>query len=94
MEAQPGLRAMLTTPEEDDEEEHFSDAPEDDENGDVNDKEEKKIDKPKSTRIEYDGRKRDPRFSNAEKSCLWELVNKPTRHLIEHDIDITFFFFK
>ena len=25
----------------------------------------------------YDGRKRDPQFSNAEKSCLWEMVCRP-----------------
>lgn len=31
----------------------------------------------KSTRLEssYDGRKRDPQHSNAEKSCFWELVS-------------------
>jgi len=23
----------------------------------------------------YDGRKRDPEFSNADKSCLWEIVS-------------------
>ncbi|RCH95260.1 hypothetical protein CU098_005849 [Rhizopus stolonifer] len=70
MEAQPGLRAMLTTPEEDDEEEHFSDAPEEDED----EQPKKKATEEKPTKIEYDGRKRDPRFSNAEKSCLWELI--------------------
>jgi ribosome biogenesis protein MAK21 len=60
---------MLITPEEDDEEEHFVDAPEDD------DEENKpKQETSASTNSYYDGRKRDPRFSNAEKSCLWELV--------------------
>lgn len=62
MQAKPGLKVMLNTPEEDDEEEHFVDEPEEGEN------------KPVKKVLEYDGRKRDPRFSNAEKSCLWELV--------------------
>jgi ribosome biogenesis protein MAK21 len=74
MDAQPGLRTMLTTPEEDDDEEYFVDAPEEDDD----DEKKKKIAEEKSKRShaksEYDGRKRDPRFSNAEKSCLWELV--------------------
>ena len=26
----------------------------------------------------YDGRKREPEYSNAEKSCLWEIVSSPT----------------
>ncbi|KAL9541000.1 hypothetical protein MBANPS3_009371 [Mucor bainieri] len=74
MDAQPGLRAMLTTPEEDDDEEYFVDAPEEDDD----DEKKKKIAEEKAKRShaksEYDGRKRDPRFSNAEKSCLWELI--------------------
>ncbi|KAI8983765.1 CBF/Mak21 family-domain-containing protein [Pilobolus umbonatus] len=66
MKSQPGLRTMLNTPEEDDEDEHFVDAPEEGE-------EEVKVEVEKK-RVEYDGRKRDPRFSNADKSCLWELI--------------------
>lgn len=68
MQAQPGLKVMLKTPEEEeDEEEHYVDEPEKMET-------KKKVDA-------YDGRKRDPRFSNAEKSCLWELVNSLSRQM-------------
>ena len=38
-----------------------------------------------SSRISYDGRKRDPQHSNAENSCLWELV----RHIFLHISYIT-----
>lgn len=68
MESKPGLKTLLMPPE-DDEEEHFEDVEEDDAP--------KKEDN-KPSRVEYDGRKRDPRFSNAEKSCLWELVRRAT----------------
>ena len=67
---------MLTTPEEDDEEEHFVDVSDEDE-----DEEKEKTDedaakmKPTKSNNLYDGRKRDPRFSNADASCLWELVS-------------------
>jgi ribosome biogenesis protein MAK21 len=27
----------------------------------------------------YDGRKRDPEYSNAHRSCLWEMVSRPYR---------------
>ncbi|KAG1470191.1 hypothetical protein G6F56_002826 [Rhizopus delemar] len=67
MQAQPGLKVMLKTPEEEeDEEEHYVDEPEKMET-------KKKVDA-------YDGRKRDPRFSNAEKSCLWELIPFKTHY--------------
>ncbi|KAI9031685.1 CBF/Mak21 family-domain-containing protein [Phycomyces nitens] len=80
MSAQPGLHSMLTSPEDDDEEEHFVDMPdEDDEDADkdAQDKPETETETKEKTldlSAQYDGRKRDPRFSNAEKSCLWELV--------------------
>jgi ribosome biogenesis protein MAK21 len=32
-------------------------------------------DEPQSERPAYDGRKRDPEYSNAQRSCLWELVS-------------------
>ncbi|KAI9271517.1 CBF/Mak21 family-domain-containing protein [Phascolomyces articulosus] len=69
--SKPALRTMLTTPEEDEEEEHFVDAPSSDE--DEEDTEKKNTPKKNQTTL-YDGRKRDPRFSNAETSCLWELI--------------------
>lgn len=72
---------MLTTAEEDDEDEHFEDAPseeEDNEDEDEDDEKKKSNKKPaqnSSARANYyDGRKRDPRFSKAETSCLWELI--------------------
>lgn len=36
-------------------------------------------DEPSSERPAYDGRKRDPEYSNANRSCLWELVSASTR---------------
>jgi ribosome biogenesis protein MAK21 len=66
----PSLGAMLNEPEhlEDDEEEHFVDAPED---GEENEAAEKAAALPSTV---YDPRKRDPLFSNADRSCLWELL--------------------
>ncbi|KAI9314436.1 CBF/Mak21 family-domain-containing protein [Dichotomocladium elegans] len=78
MDTHPGVRAMLTTAEEGDEEEHFEDATdedEDDESSEKSDRAEKQTPKkPSAIANYYDGRKRDPRFSNADKSCLWELL--------------------
>ncbi|KAI9483678.1 MAG: CBF/Mak21 family-domain-containing protein [Benjaminiella poitrasii] len=74
MEAQPGLRAMLITPEEDEEEEYFVDAPEEDDDEEKKKKIAEEKEKRANSKSQYDGRKRDPRFSNAEKSCLWELI--------------------
>jgi len=37
-------------------------------------------------RTAYDGRKRNPEYSNAERSCLWELVS-PTS--AEHGLGIS-----
>jgi ribosome biogenesis protein MAK21 len=34
-----------------------------------------------SRKVAYDGRKRDPEHSNADKSCLWELVSS-LRHVL------------
>jgi ribosome biogenesis protein MAK21 len=80
----PGLGLLLTSPEESDEagEEVFLDVPEDAMEA---------VSRPKSpqdsqvhpdrdfvTQIKrngYDGRKRDPEHSNADRSCLWELVS-------------------
>ncbi|CAO3576567.1 unnamed protein product [Absidia cylindrospora] len=80
MEKKPVLRAMLTTPEEDDDEERYVDATdEDDDEDEENDKDSKKdTKKDQSTHTPaittYDGRKRDPQYSNAEQTCLWELI--------------------
>jgi ribosome biogenesis protein MAK21 len=63
-----GLWSMITQPEEHDEEESFHD---------VSDSETEKPVKskiPKEEMNSYDGRKRDPLFTNADKTCLWELI--------------------
>lgn len=66
----PGLKSLLNDPEVGDEEEEevFRDVPE---NG-------VSIQAPEETvgynAEAYDGRKRDPEHSNADKSCLWEVV--------------------
>jgi len=69
----PGLKSLFNDPEvaEDEGEEVFRDVPE---NGAL-------IEAPVETvgynAESYDGRKRDPEHSNADKSCLWELVSIP-----------------
>ncbi|EFE39740.1 hypothetical protein TRV_05551 [Trichophyton verrucosum HKI 0517] len=68
----PSLTAMVDQPEDaedDDEEEVFRDVP--DEEDEMVDKEEPEK-QPSVTR--YDPRKRDPEQSNADRSCLWELL--------------------
>jgi len=59
----PGLKRMLIEPE-DDGEEHFVDA-------DVAAAAPAEGSKPLK---EYDGKKREPQYANADASCLWELV--------------------
>ncbi|KAJ2959837.1 hypothetical protein NQZ79_g4760 [Umbelopsis isabellina] len=71
MSAQPGLRALITQPEEDDDEEHFEDAPDSDDEQPAKTKETTTVSNNNDN--VYDGRKRDPRFANADKTCLWEL---------------------
>lgn len=68
MDIHSGVRTMLTTPEEDDEEEHFKDADSEDEEG------AQKTDNNKDVNGYYDGKKREPQFARAERSCLWELI--------------------
>lgn len=67
----PGLKSLINDPEENDEadEEVFRDVPEDEMAPDP----EPNVRADVSTL--YDGRKRDPEHSNADKSCLWELVS-------------------
>ncbi|KAI9827552.1 MAG: hypothetical protein M1832_004902 [Thelocarpon impressellum] len=75
----PSIRASIKQPEdhEDDGLESFRDAPADSESesrqaaGEVS--LQPAMDRPNQARM-YDGRKRDPEHSNADKSCLWELV--------------------
>jgi ribosome biogenesis protein MAK21 len=67
----PGLKSLLSDPEENDDahEEVFCDVVE---NGAVSIPQEQHDGN--SHKVSYDGRKRDPEHSNADKSCLWELV--------------------
>lgn len=65
----PDLKTLLNEPEDDDEEEEFyADAPSQPEDADA------PTQKTGQKRAVYDGRKGDPRWSNADKSCLWEVV--------------------
>jgi ribosome biogenesis protein MAK21 len=72
----PGLKSLLTDPEEtgDVEEEVFHDIMET--GVDSMPQEQLNYNSGKSA---YDGRKRDPEHSNADKSCLWELVSSLCR---------------
>lgn len=68
----PGLKTLLKDPEQngDEDEEVFRDVPED---GSAPQAE---VSKTQINRADaYDGRKRDPEHSNADKSCLWESVS-------------------
>lgn len=71
-----GLQTLLDQPEENDsdEEEVFRDVPDEDD-----EPQEPAVDssKPQKPSDGYDPRKRDPEHSNAEKTCLWELVRSP-----------------
>ncbi|EFR01475.1 ribosome biogenesis protein MAK21 [Nannizzia gypsea CBS 118893] len=69
----PSLTAMVDQPEDaedDDEEEVFKDVPDEEEDETLANEQPKN--KPSITR--YDPRKRDPEQSNADRSCLWELL--------------------
>lgn len=72
----PDLKALLNEPEfdDEDEEEYYRDVPEegDEEAAKKAAEDTKKAEEKK--RAVYDGRKRDPSYSNAQHSCLWELV--------------------
>ncbi|PWW72335.1 CBF-domain-containing protein [Tuber magnatum] len=67
----PSGRSLLEEPEqlEDDEEEVFKDVPEDGEGG-----AEDTTREPSVKYVEYDGRRRNPLFTNADRTCLWELI--------------------
>jgi ribosome biogenesis protein MAK21 len=69
----PGLRSLLSDPEEngDADEEVFRDVLENED-----DSKPMKQHDGNSRNVTYDGRKRDPEYSNADKSCLWELVSR------------------
>ncbi|KAG0266757.1 hypothetical protein BG011_001216 [Mortierella polycephala] len=80
MVSKTGLSTMVSQSEDHEEEENFKDAPEDEDE----EKEEKAVEKkdteakgpePKADgALRYDGRKREPLYSNADKTCLWEMT--------------------
>lgn len=77
----PSLRSLVDEPEPDDndEVENFQDIPDEDDRDaspryQVNGKSVDEGAKINTLFPRYDPRKRDPQFSNAENSCLWELV--------------------
>ncbi|KAG0218323.1 hypothetical protein BGX33_007828 [Mortierella sp. NVP41] len=76
MTSKPGLSNMVNQPEDNDEEENFKDAPEDDDEDKEKEKKEEKKDEAKKPEgdLKYDGRKREPLYSNADKTCLWEMA--------------------
>lgn len=67
----PNIRNMISEPEvaDDDEEEHFRDVPDE---GDAPDPPEQNT--AMSGRHSYDPRKRNPEHSQADRSCLWDLL--------------------
>lgn len=74
----PGLKRMLIEPE-DDGDEHFVDTPETAQPSQLG--ESSKAARSK----EYDGRKREPQYANADSSCLWELVRSHPPYLDSAD---------
>lgn len=85
----PSLSTLLSEPEQEDEadDEVFKDVPEEDSldapvlNADANMHADRsaasRSSSAKAKANAYDGKKRDPEHSNADKSCLWELVSLP-----------------
>lgn len=69
-----GIQSLFDQPEENDsdDEEVFKDVPDDDEGRGEAEISGRKPQKPSNG---YDPRRRDPEHSNADKSCLWELVS-------------------
>ncbi|KAG0213652.1 CBF/Mak21 family-domain-containing protein [Mortierella sp. GBAus27b] len=88
MTSKPELASMVSQPEDNDEE-NFKDVDEDGDqpsNNDDNDNDNDNNDEtktketetrksdPKASSTKYDGRKREPLYSNADKTCLWEMT--------------------
>lgn len=78
----PDLKSFIDQLEkgESDDEEIFRDVPED-RDTETNGLEASRQhdERPNKVTTAYDGRKRDPQHSNAENSCLWELVSRAAR---------------
>jgi len=77
MTSKAGLSSMISTPEDNEEEESFKDAPEEEADSEKEEEktETKKPEVNKAHSTKYDGRKREPLYSNADKTCLWEMVS-------------------
>lgn len=72
----PSLKTLINDPEvDDDEEEVFRDVPENPSQEVEVDEEAVRAQNLKKASTLYDGKKRDPEHSNADKSCLWESVS-------------------
>lgn len=74
----PGLRTMITEPEEDDEE-HFHDVASSEDEGEQGEKKQpaalsKIAAAAQHAGTKYDGRKREPRFAHAGTTCLWDVL--------------------
>jgi ribosome biogenesis protein MAK21 len=78
----PGLKSLFNDPEENDEddEEVFRDVPEDGDS--VYQTQNGTGSKAKPLSELYNGRKRDPEHSNADKTCLWESVSLNMKNLV------------
>lgn len=74
----PSLQSLVDQPEEndDDDEEVFRDVPDEDDQEDRDTLPTTDFNSKKQVDA-YDPRKRDPEHSNADKSCLWEIVSPP-----------------
>ena len=72
----PSIKSMLEQAEEneDSDEEHFVDASEEIGGVQLANSSDNIEPKAPQSRVRYDGRKRDPEHSNADASCLWEIV--------------------
>lgn len=79
------LNSLYDQPEdnESDEEEVFRDVPDEDD-----ETQEQPEAQPKKPSSRYDPRKRDPEHSNADKTCLWELVS--ISHYLYHFLYFTY----
>lgn len=73
-ETHPSIVSLLDQPEDTDDAEAYHDAADSDEEADDNASEKKEGKSETVTTKHYDGRKRDPQFSNADQTYLWELV--------------------
>lgn len=70
------LHALMTQPEEHpgDDEEVFKDVPDEEDAQQESEQAQNAASIQQKQLTSYDSRKRDPEHSNADKSCLWELV--------------------